>query len=648
MRQYKNYFALTLILVATLFASCTDDVDYSKGNRAEETFGLKFPSSQSVEIAPDDEATVTYEVKRKDVEGEVTLPVIITENTDEVFKVSPITFADGDSVAIMNIDFSKAEVGKSYSLKLEVNDPEYVNNYSTGNHFSLEVIKIKWNLVGQCMYTDDILTAMAIDKSLTYPVTVYERDDKKGLFRIEDTYKYFAMNEDGSIEPSMWDSSQDHWYITIDAQDPEHVTIPYAETGLNVPGGGKFYVWSMADYYLVNGDSASADKNYGKYEFGEITFPAGSLLASLDVYGNSFYPANGAGAFKLVIDPTQKKYEADPKYDFDWEAVFTTGLYTSEILGYSGVVALYKGTCNVKKDGCDTIFANNYGDLYKIENVYGMGEDLYFTVKDGMMGVPGSDYRMQFTGIQVLGQNVYAKINVDASTYADKLITLNITFMNEDGSIVFGTSDDIISNITYSEWGQGIFTYNGLYGGQSLVQISKRDDAEVYRLHDLFEEGYDIDFTWNRETNEVAMEPQYVCEMQGFKVGVMDLESSGLADMAVEGGYVEDPRSYFDPATNTFYFTTIYVDLLSGQVLADESGAPLIGDKETLDVVSSVENGKLRTVSLGDSFKNVAKTIKASSVRKFGKKIDGVGLTPKKVGKTLMNRKNNLTRFVTR
>ena len=143
------------------------------------------------------------------------------------------------------------------------------------------------------------------------------------------------------------------------------------------------------------------------------------------------------------------------------------------------------------------------------------------------------------------------------------------------------------------------------------------------------------------------MEPQYVCEMQGFMVGVMDLESSGLADMAVEEGYVEDPRSYYDPATNTFYFTTIYVDLLSGQVLGDESG-PLIGDKETLEVVSTVENGKLRTVSLGDGFKDAVKAIKSSSVRKFGKKINGIGLTPKKAGKASMSRKTNLVSFANR
>ena len=409
-------------------------------------------------------------------------------------------------------------------------------------------------------------------------------------------------------------------------------------------------VWDMAGYYLARNDQASAAQYYGKYENGRITFPKGALLVgeSLDPEGG-LYPANntGNGAFYLQITQPEEQYVADPRYDFDWEELFSAGQYTSEILGHNGTVAVSKGTCYVTTDGCDTIFANTYGDLYKITNPYGTNADIYFTVKNGVVGVPGADFAAQATGITVFGQNVYARINSDESSFSEKLINLNITYTNEDGSIEYGSGVDVISNITYSEWGQGIFTYNGLYGGQGLVQISKRDDAEVYRLHDLFEEGYDIDFTWNRETNEVAMEPQYVCEMQGFMVGVMDLESSGLADMAVEEGYVEDPRSYYDPATNTFYFTTIYVDLLSGQVLGDESG-PLIGDKETLEVVSTVENGKLRTVSLGDGFKKVAKTAKASSVRKFGKKVNGVGLTPKKVGKTPMSRKTNLVSFANR
>lgn len=651
-----NKLAYALCAVA-LLSSCDDDDEYSRGEYPLDGYeNISLPGTVNIEIEPTEPTTYTVEVSRVNTEGEATMPVEITDNTDDVFTVEPVVFKDGESKSVMTINFPNAEVGKSYHLALKVTDKNFTSPYDQANYLDLTVSRVKWNNVGYvndeegniyCEYYDDFMTGLyGISGDLTTYIQVQERDDKPGYFRLVDPYRAYAKamgsyDEDGAPH-----------YMYIDATDPKKVYMPSLfDSGMTLdPNYGSLIMWDMAGYYLARNDEASAAQYYGKYENGRITYPKGALLVgeSLDPEGG-LYPANntGNGAFYLQITQPEEQYVADPRFDFDWEELFSAGQYTSEILGYNGTAAVSKGTCYVTTDGCDTIFANTYGDLYKITNPYGTNADIYFTVKNGVVGVPGADFAAQATGITVFGQNVYARINSDESSFSEKLINLNITYTNEDGSIEYGSGVDVISNITYSEWGQGIFTYNGLYGGQGLVQISKRDDAEVYRLHDLFEEGYDIDFTWNRETNEVAMEPQYVCEMQGLMIGVMDLVTSGLADMAVEEGYVEDPRSYYDPATNTFYFTTIYVDLLSGQVLADESG-PLIGDKETLDVVSSVENGKLRTVSLGDSFKKVAKTAKASSVRKFGKKVNGVGLTPKKVGKTPMSRKTDLTRFATR
>ena len=651
-----NKLAYALCAVA-LLSSCGDDDEYSRGEYPLDGYdNVSLPGTVNIEIEPTEPTTYTVEVSRVNTEGEATMPVEITDNTDDVFTVEPVVFKDGESKSVMTINFPNAEVGKSYHLALKVTDKNFTSPYDQANYLDLTVSRVKWNNVGYvndeegniyCEYYDDFMTGLyGISGDLTTYIQVQERDDKPGYFRLVDPYRAYAKamgsyDEDGAPH-----------YMYIDATDPKKVYMPSLfDSGMTLdPNYGSLIMWDMAGYYLARNDEASAAQYYGKYENGRITYPKGALLVgeSLDPEGG-LYPANntGNGAFYLQITQPEEQYVADPRYDFDWEELFSAGQYTSEILGHNGTVAVSKGTCYVTTDGCDTIFANTYGDLYKITNPYGTNADIYFTVKNGVVGVPGADFAAQATGITVFGQNVYARINSDESSFSEKLINLNITYTNEDGSIEYGSGVDVISNITYSEWGQGIFTYNGLYGGQGLVQISKRDDAEVYRLHDLFEEGYDIDFTWNRETNEVAMEPQYVCEMQGFMVGVMDLESSGLADMAVEEGYVEDPRSYYDPATNTFYFTTIYVDLLSGQVLGDESG-PLIGDKETLEVVSTVENGKFRTVSLGDSFKKVAKTAKASSVRKFGKKVNGVGLTPKKVGKTPMSRKTNLVSFANR
>lgn len=637
MRLYKNFISFAFAL--TLFCACADDIEYSKGSYAEETFGLQFPESKSIEIAPDDNAVVTYEVRRRDTEGEVQLPVVVTENTDSIFEISPITFADGDSIALMRIDFSKAEIGKNYSLKLEVNDPRYVNNYSIGNHFSLDAIKVKWNPIGLCMYTDDILSVILVGGvTNTYPVQVYERDDKKGLFRIENCYRYFAEYEDGSIDPTMWDDSKS-WYIEIDARDPLHVTIPYAFTGLTIPGAGDFYVYGMANNYLEQGDSAQAEKYYGKYEYGEITFPVGSIMAGFEDLG--WASSNGSGAFKLVIDPTQKKYEADPRYDFDWEEINNAAQYNSSTIGYSGVVSLYKGTCSVTTDGCDTVFANTYGDCYKLSNAYGQGKDLYFTVKDGAVGVPGLNYRLQDTGIKTLGHEVFAKINTSGSTFSDKLIELNITYLNEDGSIEFGTGKDTISNVKYIEWGTGIFTFNNyLVQGPAMVTIYKEEGDDIFRIDDLLVEGMDLYFRWDRTTDNLYIDPQIIAGAKyddgtTFPLGVMDVVSSGSADDFVSEGLIDDPRSYYDSDSKTFYFTTVYADFYSGSYIGDDKGNPVIGDKETLEIVSSIEmNIKSRNKSLDNMFRTELKPLKRSLSRfKYKDKFSRFHLTPKKANK---------------
>lgn len=651
-----NKLAYALCAVA-LLSSCGDDDEYSRGEYPLDGYlNISLPGTVNIEIEPTEPTTYTVEVSRVNTEGEATMPVEITDNTDDVFTVEPVVFKDGESKSVMTINFPNAEVGKSYHLALKVTDKNFTSPYDQANYLDLTVSRVKWNNVGYvndeegniyCEYYDDFMTGLyGISGDLTTYIQVQERDDKPGYFRLVDPYRAYA-NAMGS-----YDEDGAPHYMYIDATDPKKVYMPSLfDSGMTrTPEYGSLIMWDMAGYYLARGDEASAANYYGTYENGKITYPKGALLVgeSNDPEGG-LYAANntGNGAFYLKIEESQEKYEADPKYDFDWEELFSEGKYTSEVLEYNGTAAVSKGTCNTKKDGCDTVFANAYGDLYKITNPFGTNADIYFTVKNGVVGVPGPNYAAQITGISVFGQNVYARINSEESSFSDKLINLNVTYTNEDGTIVYGSGIDVISNITYSDWGQGLFTYNGFYSGTNLVPISKQDGAEVYKLTG-WSEGGDLYFSWNKETNELVVEPQFVTTYQGYNIGVIDLVTSGLADVAVEGGFVKDPRSYYDPEQNTFYFTTIYVDLASGQVLADASGNPLIGDKETLEVVSTVENGKLRSASLGNGFKVVKKAIKTSSIRKFGKKVKNLGLTPKKVSKSSLVRKNNLVRFASK
>lgn len=661
-----NKLVYTLCAVA-LFSSCSDDDNYSRGDYPLEGYeNVSLPGTVNIEIEPSAPTTYTFEVSRADSLNEAVMPFEVIYNTDSVFEIEPVVFKAGERKSFMTINFSKAEVGKTYRLRLVVNDKNFSSPYENENYLDFTVSRVKWNDLGYmndpegniyCSFYDAIVAELygITGGDLNLPVMVQERDDKPGYLRIKDIYTYYPEAGLG-----IFDYENSPHYMYIDATDPNKVFIPEPyKTGLTITDGdGECYVWSWAGYYLALGEDAEAAKYYGKYENGKITFPKSSLIMTVQAIvsqiggdlmnADAWLETNAGGLFNLTIDPTQEKYEADPKYDFDWEELFNSGKYTSEALQYSGTVAVYKGTCNTKKDGCDTVFANTYGDLYKIEDPYGRGTDIYFTVKNGVVGVPGSDYVAQATGIPVFGNEVYARINSEESSFSDKLINLNITYTNEDGTVEYGQGIDVISNITYSAWGKGLFSYNALFGGSAVLDIEKQDGAEVYKMKNWNGEGIDILFKWNKETNELAIEPQSIGVIQGFNVGIMDLVTSGLADAAVAAGFVKDPRSYYDPEQNIFYFTTIYVDFLTGQVLAYEDETPVIGDKETLEVVSTVENGKLRSASLDSSSKVVKKAIKTSSIRKFGKKVKNLGLSPKKVSKSLLVRKNNLVSFASK
>ena len=99
----------------------------------------------------------------------------------------------------------------------------------------------------------------------------------------------------------MGDSSK-NYYMEIDAQNPEAVTLKLTYTGMD-QGYGEFILWSMADYYLTNGKTAEEVAEYfGKLEDGVITFPANSLLVAMAGYKDgALYAANTNGKFAVAL-----------------------------------------------------------------------------------------------------------------------------------------------------------------------------------------------------------------------------------------------------------------------------------------------------------------------------------------------------------
>ena len=566
----KKIFKYTLLLAFGALISCTNEYEYDgtgTWNATENYSNVAFEkASEEIELEPTVETKYEFTMTRKNTDTEVIVPFVIEENTDDVFKVGEVKFAVGDSVATGVVTFDNAEVGKPYTLKLAVTDPNLVSDYSKGIVYSLTINRVKWNPAGfviqngerydgYAMYTEDIFTTFFSVENLTYPVKVQERDDMPGYFRVINPYgESYPYNEEGDYDPTV-DS-----YIIIDATDPDKVYIPKACYMATDWGYGQFVIWDFAGYYLNQDDAASAEPYFGTYKNGKITFPAGSLLLAMTNYNSGgLYGSNGSGLFALVIDPTLDPYKASIKTDFKWEALYN-GAFTSEQLGSTGNANLYKGTCVVNTDACDSVFTADYGTAYYIESPYTEGYNLYFSVLNGKVKTI-EGYEVQSTGIESMGAEVFAKINQGTSSFSDTEVVLNITFQNEDGSIVYGTANETLSNITYTPVGVGTYTYVALVSSPASVPgftMSKRDDKEdVYMIEQWFAPfggSANLTFTWNKKDNTCTIPTQTT----SLDIGEGEIF---ISDLAYYTGKPEAYGSYpctFDPATNTFSFTVIY------------------------------------------------------------------------------------------
>ncbi len=584
-----------------LLASCSDDNNYQPGewDAPEGYQNIAFVGSgESVELDPSEPTSATITMIRKNTSSECTVPYEVTINTDDVFKVGSAHFSAGDSIANISVEFPDAQIGKEYKLQLTVSDKNYVSSYSKDVLFTYSVTRVKWNPVGfyyedaaktkkvegWAMYTEDIISSYWSIDQLTYPVRLEERADTKNYFRLVNPYSEnwpYASYADASKT----------YYLYIDATDPEYafLTNGLTDLGVNINDEGTHEVLSFVDYYadgkgydLSDPDQlAKFKKDYkdygGTYKNGKITFPKDALLQA--VGGEGYYYANSHGAFCVVVDPSKDPYIAKIEEDFEWEKVYD-GEFNSAKLGTSKNTALYKGVCVTKSDDCDKRFAEEWGTAYYIESPYEQGANIYFTVKDGNILIP-EDYEYQLTGMQALGEDVYAHVNIATSTFEDKKIVLNTTFTNEDGSVEYGTTNEVLENISWTPKYLGTYEYvyfwEGLDEGLVLSQCDQNESK--WKISNIFA-GVDFIFMFDEKTNKVTFDEQST----GY-----DFDPYGTVivnPLPVGNPYDVDLPSYFEDGV--FNFGVLYTFGGYFYVTDQESQTPLAG-YETFTVTDAYD-----------------------------------------------------------
>lgn len=486
MKALKKMISALLVPFCAFAVSCTNDdtVDPVGAPDVQGCYGVYFPEQENVgdmEIDPADALEFTYTVSRKNADDAITVPVVIEKNTDGLFSVTPIEFAEGEDETTFTVTLSdESALGEKYSFALVVNDPQYVSMYAENAvSVSLGITRVKWDTVGECDYTDDVLSGWwnftfdgpyAGVKHPTYKVKVQVRadsvkdsekyaaalagngsdEDLAGTYRLVNPYRVgpWAEPDDTTLE-----TNPDYIYIYIPTSTTAY--IPLQEIGWTI-NGGMPTIYSIAAFRMDNGRTPSADE-YGYIKNGKLLFPVQGVLGCPggDYVGENTYYANSDGAFCLNIAPALNQYELvlpDLEEGTDGDFAFADVTLPDGTLFYSESQLqaweqnLQIGTPTVTTDDADKLFEETYGKLYRLPSLFADYYDIYFCVKDGKIILPNG-FDVQETGLSKLSQKLSIVINASKSEFneATNEVSLSTELISADGKLSFGKFSEVLS-----------------------------------------------------------------------------------------------------------------------------------------------------------------------------------------------------------
>ncbi len=638
----KLYSKLAILALAGCFmAACSDEDSYQPGawDVAEDFQNVTFANTKaSAELDPTDPTEAVIEVHRTEVGDTATVTYNIIENTDSVFTVGECKFAAGDSVAFIHVEFPNAEIGVPYTLQLQLTDPRFVSAYTTKNTVELTVTRVKWNTLGKCTIYDDFFFGTTGESE------IFQRDDKPEMFRIyQPCHNLLVPSTDGNYYPF-------YKFSDFSANASEYLNfqiLPASETGYNdlvkfsAINSGYFMSNYGADVYMYHPSAFTSMQDPSTWTFNKVVswqengLPGIVQLAPyyyMDGIGGWDYTTTD-GMFVITFPGYVQPKKVDITQDVQYEEVFT-GAFTSEQLGGSSTATLYEGTeITLTDNGADSTFLADFGKPYAIMGGYTDETVLYFCVDaEGNVRAPeftnedGTTTKLQALGFQAAGADVYAKINEGQSSFRETVITLNITFCNADESIVYGTGNEVLSNITYTTVGTADYGYQAFFAGQDEegnptlgwdqgLELQERSDMPgTYRILN-WGNGTNFEFSINYETNMVTVPHQYVMTMQegDVYVGPVSEVYAGYEEEVCiydpEESVVDMHLAYYVPAIGQgFAPNHEYIILHIGEMPAEPAAAPKKAmGKRASNIKPSVESmynpwGNAKKVSKHERF----------------------------------------------
>ena len=308
------------VLLSLAFSSCQEELTYQPGEAdAEDCYGVYFPiqsGTGDIMIEPGDTTYFTYTVRRTNTEGELHVPVKITDDA-KVFSAAEIVFKDEEPVAELMVYFPSIDRGVTYDCTLEIDGDKFASKYSKNStSIRFSVTMIQWNTLkgpaGETMgkYRDAVFQDWfsISNKNYERDIEIQERDDMPGYYRMFDVYNASYMS--GMFGGSMASNCVYQSYTYVNATDPDKVWIPTFKCGLILHSD--YGEVSIGSYVAENSDDfgASITSVYGKLKEGVIEFPSGALQMKLERMG--WYSGNASGNHRIILPGYRAKdYKVD-------------------------------------------------------------------------------------------------------------------------------------------------------------------------------------------------------------------------------------------------------------------------------------------------------------------------------------------------
>lgn len=580
--RYAKIAIATLVTVA--MGACTSDYEYDtpealKG--AQVYFSNTLPSKIEVNK---ESGNFDVTLSRQNTEGELTVPLVFTADEGNIYTVpSTVTFADGEATANIHVTFNPDELvyGNYVGGTISFDADNFSTPYgATSYKFKAGASAYVDVAGGKGKFRDGLISSAYGIEVLEYDVQIQQDAHTPGIYRVVAPY-----GQKGWSGANPWytafDASLANTDMVIDATDPDYVYIKGTfSTGVTFNSSdGVVSAISYVQFLLDNGNAldlikAKKPELFGTFKDGVFNFPAKSILmyfgADGPYYGNTdgmlrvAMPGIVLKDYSVGVDYLGRLTDTNDKdnavFNLTFGADVTTVKYALVKEGEdlnktaSGIIDGSVEATEISEAGRVEVPFEESGNYYLVTVSYENGE------------AKGAD-----------ATPITLKSSKDAEEQFEEVAY---------GVFTLGVED--ISGPFFPEEGpMGCFLEK--LGGTSpypseATLLQSKSDPTHFRITPWLNDGYDFDFTWNKETGVISVSNNN-SGVKGNQAGdqvIVDDVATMIGDANASAAGVLN--SYQE---NVFTFNLVYH--LGDDIFAIE--------KETFEITATAENAAKKGVN---------------------------------------------------